>query len=130
MDTSQGTIHWSELMTRDPAAAKAFFERVIGWQIEAFDMGEAHSYHVCMQGGRPIAGIFTMDGPDFTDMEPHWMTYIAVEDADKTCEQTVAAGGEVVRPCFDVETVGRIAMIKDPTGGVVGIIKPAAQATA
>lgn len=127
MATQPGEVHWSELMTRDPAAARAFFETVAGWTIEEFPMGEGPPYSVCMAGGKPVAGILGMAAMDGADMPPQWMTYIHVADVDAACEQAVAAGGKVCKPCFDVPQVGRIAMIQDPTGAEVGIITPAAE---
>ncbi len=54
----------------------------------------------------------------------HWFTYIAVDDVDAAVEATVAAGGEIRHPCFDVPDIGRIAIIADPTGAAVGIMSP------
>jgi len=39
-------------------------------------------------------------------------------------EKALASGGTLMRPVFDVAGVGRIAILKDPTGGVVGWITP------
>ncbi len=30
---------WYELMTSDPQAAKAFYEKVVGWEAKAFEGG-------------------------------------------------------------------------------------------
>ena len=53
------------------------------------------------------------------------MTYIAVDDVEATVAATTAAGGAVAQAPFDVPGVGRIAMIKDPSGAVVGVMQPA-----
>ena len=127
MTTQPGEIHWSELMTNDVAAARAFFESVAGWTVEAFPMGDGPPYSVCMAGGKPVAGIMDMAGSDFADTPPRWMTYIHVADADAACERAAAGGGKVHQSCFDVPQVGRIAIIEDPTGALVGVIAPAAE---
>lgn len=126
MQTKQGDIHWNELMTRDPAAARAFFEKTLGWTFIQDPMGPELPYLIAMNGGeRPVCGIFEMDGPEFDGMPSHWMTYFAVDDVDAATAAVTAAGGKVMRPAFDVPQVGRIAIIADPTGGVAGIMTPA-----
>jgi predicted enzyme related to lactoylglutathione lyase len=55
------------------------------------------------------------------------MTYIAVTDVDAACSTAGKSGGAVLKAPFDVPGVGRIAMIKDPAGAVVGLITPAQQ---
>lgn len=124
-----GSIWWNELNTRDPEAARAFHARVFGWEIEAMPMAGGGTYLVCKQGDRPVAGIFDLRQiPDIPDTIPsHWMTYIAVDDVDASAETVRAAGGRVAKAPFDVEGVGRIAMIMDSTGGMVGIMTPAPQ---
>lgn len=123
--TPHGGIHWSELMTRDPDAAQRFFESVVGWTVSAVPMPGGAPYRLCMVGGQPVAGIFDCTGPEFEGIPANWTTYIAVDDVDAACERTTAGGGRIQRPCFDVPGVGRIAIIADPTGAVVGLITPA-----
>ncbi|MFQ5635225.1 MAG: VOC family protein, partial [Gammaproteobacteria bacterium] len=55
----------------------------------------------------------------------HWFTYIAVDDVVKAVAQTRAAGGNILREVFEVEDIGRIAIVQDPTGAAVGIRRPA-----
>ena len=64
-----------------------------------------------------------MTAPDGTP--PHWMSYLAVDDIDDRLRQFAAHGATVLHEPFDVENVGRIAIIKDPTGAVMGWMTPA-----
>jgi predicted enzyme related to lactoylglutathione lyase len=61
---SHGAIWWNELNTRDPAAARAFCERLYGWDIEAMPMPEGGTYLVCKKDGAPVAGIFDLGARD------------------------------------------------------------------
>lgn len=124
--TQHGTIHWSELITGDVEAAKAFFEAVAGWRIDDMPMPNG-IYFVCMAGDRPVAGIMSRDMMGKPDHPPGWMTYIAVDDVDAACAQTRSGGGKVCKEPFDIEGVGRIAMIMDPSGAAVGLITPASR---
>lgn len=124
---AHGDIHWSELATGDVAGAKAFFEKIAGWTVVDTPMPEG-MYHVCMVGEKPVAGIMSLDMIEGSgEMPPHWMTYIAVDDVDAAVRETAAAGGTVIREPFDVPQAGRIAIIQDPGGAVVGIMTPVEQ---
>jgi predicted enzyme related to lactoylglutathione lyase len=124
--SDHGTIHWSELHTNDVEGTKAFFAATAGWTYEGMPMPNT-TYWVANANGVSVAGIMDAaavpDGP----REAHWMTYIAVDDIDKVAAETAANGGTIVSPPFDVPGVGRIAMIMDPGGAVVGMMTPAPQ---
>jgi len=122
--TPHGFFHWNELATKDVEAAKKFFGETVGWTFSGMEM-ENGMYWVAMDGDKPIGGIMAMEGPHFEGQSPHWTSYLSVDDVDARIEKTTANGGEVVMPAFDVPHVGRIAMIKDPTGAKLGIITPA-----
>lgn len=125
MSEMHGKIWWSELMTRDVAAAKAYYAATCGWQFEEMPMEGEDDYTCAMQGGRPTAGIMDMSGlPDMDGVPPHWFTYIAVDDVDAAAAATEAAGGMIIRPCFDVPRVGRIVIVTDPTGAALGLMTP------
>jgi predicted enzyme related to lactoylglutathione lyase len=55
------------------------------------------------------------------------MTYIGTEDVDATWAKAESLGAEAIRTPFDVLTVGRLAIFKDPTGAVIGIFAPSTQ---
>ena len=124
--SDHGSIHWSELISSDVEGSKAFFAAQAGWRYDGMDMGTG-KYWVAMQGERPVAGIMPIEMLEAEGIPPHWMTYIAVDDIDKVVAATEAAGGTIVRPAFDVPGVGRIAMLQDPGGAVVGMMTPAPQ---
>jgi hypothetical protein len=49
---------------------------------------------------------------------PHWMIYIAVDNADAAVAKAQQLGGTALAPAFDVMDAGRMAVIQDPTGAV------------
>jgi len=123
--TPHGGIHWSELCTDDVDAAKKYYKKVCGWTIQPMEMPDG-VYNVCIIGDKPVAGIFDLKWLGDPGIPPHWMTYIAVKDIDKTVKQTEEAGGTVIRAPFDVPGVGRIAILRDPTGAGIGMMTPTA----
>jgi hypothetical protein len=89
------------------------------------DMAQGGTYTVAMDGETPLGGLFDMTGTDFDGMPEHWFAYTSVDDIDARLEKAVAAGAEIVRPVFDVPEVGRIAILKQPDGAVIGWMTPA-----
>ncbi len=122
-----GTFHWNELMTDDPAKAAAFYGEVCGWTTQVMPMEGGGEYTIAMVGDTMAAGIMDKTKTQMPNMPTHWGAYIQVDDVDAAVAKVAAAGGQVCAPCFDVPDVGRIAVIQDPTGGVIGIMTPAVQ---
>ncbi|MEM7457738.1 MAG: VOC family protein [Planctomycetota bacterium] len=102
---------WADLSTYDTLSSIAFYKNVFGWQF--YDSG---GYHVAMNGTEEVAGIY--ETPDFfkkIKMPHFWMSYIGVEDAQRTAEiasQFDAAKVELMDDFYG----GRIALIRDPLG--------------
>jgi hypothetical protein len=85
------------------------------------------TYTVAKQGEEMVAGIFDITGHEGTEgVPPHWFMYIEVEDVDRAAQTTAEAGGKVQRPPFDVPGVGRIAVVSDASGAMVGLMTSAA----
>lgn len=126
MEQHHGKVWWNELLTRDVAGAKAYYAARLGWRFEDMPMEDGSSYALAHLGDVPVAGIADMAAFGLPPEVPaHWFTYFAVADVDAAAAETVAAGGRVTRPAFDVPGVGRIALVEDPTGAGLGLMVPA-----
>lgn len=121
--SDQGTFVWNELATSDVDGAKAFYTNVIGWTVDDVDMGENGTYHILKDGDEMRGGLMSTAGIPGDPPPPHWMAYIGVDDVDATCEKAKAAGGQVLNGPFDIPNVGRMAVLMDPQGAVVSIMK-------
>lgn len=121
-----GHFHWNELLTRDVEGAKKFYGTIFGWQFEGMSMPDG-TYWVCKAGDQPVGGILEISAARFEGVPGQWFAYIATDDVDARVKQATAAGAELMRPIFDVPGVGRIAIIKDPTGAGLGWITPASR---
>lgn len=51
------------------------------------------------------------------------MTYFQVSDCDESAAAAAASGGRIFLGPFDAAGVGRIAVLADPTGAALSIIK-------
>ena len=115
-----GTPCWVDLATTDIAQTTGFYGSLLGWVCE--DAGEeAGHYHVATVNGKQVAGI----GPQMMEGQPCvWTTYVSVEDTDKSAEVAAGAGATVLAPPMDVMTLGRMAVLMDPTGAAISLWQP------
>ena len=117
-----GALCWNELMTRDPAGAKSFYDGVFGWAHEDGPFGDA-TYTTWMLNGAPVGGMMPMEGEMWpAELPAHWMAYFAVEDTDATAAKCVELGGSVAVPPTDIPQ-GRFAVLNDRHGAVFSVIK-------
>lgn len=123
--TVHGQFYWNELMTRDAEKAKAFYRDCIGWTFDEMKMDDGPSYWIAKAGGAPAGGIFTMTGPGFDGVPEHWLPYLHVDDVDAAVARAEAMGARTLRPVFEVPGIGRIAIIQEPGGAVIGWMTPA-----
>jgi len=115
------SLTWNELETRDPNAAKPFYNAIFGWDADTAQMG-AMEYTTWRLGDQPVGGMADISGRVPDEVPAHWLAYFAVEDTDATVEQAKALGGEVNVPPMDIPA-GRFAVLGDPHGAVFGVIK-------
>ncbi len=125
MSDHHGTIHWTELATRDIEGAERYFGALCGWTFDKMIAADGGTYTIAMQGDRAVCGLFDMtDVPQMAGLPAHWSTYIAVDDVDAAVAATRASGGRVLRNPWDVAQVGRCAIVADPGGAAVGLVTP------
>lgn len=123
-----GSFVWQELNTPDPERASAFFGALLGWTFTKKDMGEMGTYTLCSHEGRQFGGMLKMEGPMWDGIPPHWMSYINVADVEASAAKVTELGGQICVPPFDIPDVGRMTVIKDPTGAAISLIQFAAPA--
>lgn len=120
-----GTFCWFELATTDQAAAKRFYHSLFGWTSQDMPIGPEGAYTVFKIDGRDAAAAYTMLKEDRDKhVPPHWIPYVAVEDADASAARAASLGGTVVAPPFDVMDLGRMAVLEDPTHAMLSVWQP------
>lgn len=115
-----GTPVWIDLATSDLAASRAFYCELFGWDAEE-PSPEMGNYFNFTRDGERVAGCMPAMPDSPADV---WTVYLASEDAEKTCKAVLAAGGTVHAPAMDVEDLGRMAVVADPSGVPMGIWQP------
>jgi uncharacterized protein len=144
-----GTWNWSDLNTRDPEGAKAFYGAVFGWEAETgvldgvgdLTMWRLPGYGEFLEAGDPdlrrrqaeagvpagfadaIGWMMPMTSDQYPDDVPsHWSVTFSVDDADATAAKAEELGGKVVVPPFAAGDV-RAAVVSDRQGAVFTVSK-------
>ncbi len=116
-----GTPIWVDLGSPDLEASKAFYSSLFGWEGHTEPAPEAGGYTMFHLRGKGVAGAAPLMSPQ---QPPAWTTYVSVEDADKTAQRVRDAGGTILMEPMDVLDAGRMAILQDPGGAVVGVWQP------
>ena len=122
-----GGFIWYELMTPDPAGSKAFYDSVVGWDIDTQSAvpGDTEYRMIKRSDGGNAGGVLTLtDAMREHGARPVWLGYLQSGDVDATVAATEAAGGKAMMPATDMPGVGRIAMVADPQGAPIYVMKP------
>jgi predicted enzyme related to lactoylglutathione lyase len=128
MSNYRGRFVWYELMTEDAPAAKAFYEKVIGWGSQDMPMpGMADMTYTLMKAGDvQVAGLMSLPPQaKAAGARPGWIGHVAVDDVDASAKQAQTLGGKVFREPSDIPGIGRFAVIGDPQGAVIFMFKGA-----
>ena len=87
-------------------------------------MPDGATYWLAIMDGKPVAGLFPTNRPEYKNVPEAWMSYLAVDDVDARVKKALAAGAKLMKPIFDIPDVGRLAILTEPGGAGVGWITP------
>jgi len=110
---------WREVWSQDRAATEKFYA-------DTFDMRLVHTaiantdYRYFAHAGKPRIGL--VDAPAVGTAQV-WMVYVRVADPEATAKQAEALGGSVLLAPDQEIRADSVAVIADPTGGVLVVQK-------
>ena len=112
-------------MTTDADGAKAFYDAVVGWNIESRSNFPNGYRMVGRSDGKSAGGVLPLtDEMRQHGARPTWLGYLHVDDVDASVASIEQAGGKTFMAPFDIPNVGRVAMVADPQGAPFYIMKP------
>jgi predicted enzyme related to lactoylglutathione lyase len=121
-----GKFVWHEQVSSDPRQAQDFYTQLLGWGVELFKPGEL-DYAMISSGGHTHGGFGkAMEGAP----PPHWLGHVRVENVDETVAKAIAAGGKLAAGPFDMDEVGRMAIVVDPQGAFISAYQSSGDSSA
>lgn len=106
-----GAFCWSELLTRNLAGARTFYQAVFGWGEKN---GPDAPYLEFTVADRAIAGGMAVTPEMPPQMPAHWNIYFAVDDLEASVAKASELGGQIRMPPFEIPDVGHAAVIGGP----------------
>jgi uncharacterized protein len=116
-----GAPSWFETMTTDVDRAAKFYAELFGWTPEAVPM-PGSSYTAFKHGGADVAGMLQIT-PQMGELQPHWVTYFTVTDADKAAREAVQFGANLCMTMKDVPGACRFCGLTSPQGVTFRVVQ-------
>lgn len=113
-----GALCWSELTTRDPKAAEAFYTGLFGWDVKHSGPGTPAEYREFSVGGQPGGGIMETPKEVPAQVPSYWMPYFQLSDLDAALSTATSNGGTLMIGPAPIPGNGRFAILLDPQGAM------------
>ncbi len=118
-----GKFIWFDLITPDPVTAQAFYGKVFGWSFQP--VAEASDYTAIAAGERLIGGVFQPAVAPGAPVGTRWLGFVSVRDMRKAMAKLGGMGFTTVLPATQVPGRGTHAVMRDPQGAIVGLLRSA-----
>ncbi len=111
-------VAWFEIHGKDGAKLSSFYQSLFGWKV---DSNNPMNYGMIDTG----AGEGAIGGGITSGEESPWVTfYVSVPDIDAAVASVSKLGGTVIMPPDAVPGGPTIALVTDPEGNRIGLMKP------
>jgi len=115
-------VHF-EIWSHEHKKLSEFYAKLFDWKV---DFNNPMDYGVVDAGGAATGGQAGING-GIMKSKPggipasHLTFYVQVEDLQATLDKAKSLGGETVVPPTPIPGVGKMALLKDPEGNVIGL---------
>ena len=117
---AHGEFNWTDLCADDPESAKEFYSALFGLSFLDETDESGNVYTLGLKNDRPVLGLMAKPPEMAQAGVPNcWETYIKVNDVEASLAKVAPARGTAMGPVMQVSEAGRLAVVADPTGGVV-----------
>jgi predicted enzyme related to lactoylglutathione lyase len=123
INNEPGALCWSELTTRQPKEAEAFYTGLLGWKIKHSGAGTPAEYREFSVGDAPIGGIMETPKEMPANIPSYWMPYFQVADLDKALNTAKSSGGKLMIGPAPIPGNGRFAILLDPQGAMFAVFQ-------
>ena len=120
---------WTDIAVENADELKDFYSQVFGWTVQEVPMedenGTYADYAMVNKNGDGIGGVCHKRGVNI-DLPSQWIVYFTVENVQKSIETCKNMGGSVLKETKNEEGELFYALLKDPSGAVIGIMQEGA----
>ena len=111
-----------ELSTTNVSKAKAFYSKLFKWKLNDLPvLTPGGNYTMIDVGSGTGGGIMKQMCPG---MPSAWMPYVLVKDIDRATKRARKLRAKIMKDVTEVEGMGWLSIIVDPTGAVLGLWEP------
>jgi uncharacterized protein len=121
MDEKAG---WTILLSRDVRAAMDFYRLAAGWRFEPLPETPYPCWVAYETGGQSVAIFVDASDSDFPDATELWLPYFRFDDLDGCVLEAERLGATVLRAPFEIQGLGKVALLRQPGGSIVGWRSP------
>jgi len=111
-----------ELSTRNVPKAKAFYGKLFDWKLVDLPMPTPGGKYTSIQVGRGTGG--GMMKQMIPGAGSAWMPYVHVKDIRAATKKAKRLGAKIVKDVTEVEKMGWLSLLIDPTGAMLGLWEP------
>ena len=112
-----------ELSTTNVPKAKAFYGKLFDWKLKDIPNETAGGEYTMIDVGKNGTGGGIMQQM-MPDAESAWMAYVFVKDIDASTKKAKKLGAKICKGVTEVEGMGWLSIIVDPTGAMLGLWEP------
>ncbi len=118
----EGKFVWYDLFTEDIEMAADFYRQLFGWTLSDAAGGSGQVKDIYL-GGVPIGNMLAMENKHPDSTESRWLSYVSVNDLQNAITAAQNNGAQIHLPERDLPERGRIAIIIDPAGAILGLVE-------
>lgn len=118
-----GSLSWSELNTRDPEKAGAFYTELLGWKLEPLTAGTGPYWQITVNGTGE-GGILPIPGMVPPEVPAYWLVYFGATDVRAMTERARSLGASTMLEPTEVPDMLIFAVLADPAGATFALLQP------
>lgn len=111
-----------ELATTNVPKAKAFYSKLFAWKLKDLPMPTPGGAYTRIEVGDGTGG--GMMQQMIPGVGSAWMPYVLVKDIDVATKKAKKLGAKICKDVTEVEGMGWLSIIIDPTGAMLGLWEP------
>ena len=111
-----------ELASTNVPKAKEFYAKLFAWKLKDWSMPTPGGKYTLIEVGKGTGG--GMMKQMIPKAGSAWMPYVFVDDIEAATKKAKKLGARIMKDVDEVEGMGWLSIIVDPTGAMLGLWEP------